>query len=94
MTLMNRNLWTVFSEHRLVAVVAADKIEGARRIVAALTERNDLPARAEGTRVLPATKRQATKVLRQAETMGIGDQFLAFLTPGIFMTGIGGLSPA
>lgn len=92
---MNSKLWTVFADHRLVAVVAADKIEGAQSIVAALEERNDLPARtATGNRVLPATKRQANKVRRQAQSMGVGDHFLAFLMPGIFMTGIGGLGQA
>ncbi|MBF0268357.1 MAG: hypothetical protein HQL44_07170 [Alphaproteobacteria bacterium] len=91
---MNRKLWTVFSDHRLVAVVAADRIEGAHHIVAALEQRNDLPARPDGVRVMPCGKRQANKVLRQAELMGIGNQFLAFLMPGIFMTGIGGLSAA
>lgn len=91
---MSRKLWTVFSDQGPIAVVVADGIEGARRIVAALISRNDLPARAEATRVLPATKRQAKKVLRQAESMGVGSQFMAFLMPGVFMTCIGGLSPA
>lgn len=91
---MSLKLWTVFSDHGPVAVVVADGIEGAKRIVAALISRNDLPAKAETARVLPATKRQANKVLRQAESMGLGTQFLAFLMPGVFMTGIGGLSPA
>jgi hypothetical protein len=88
---MNRTLWTVFSDHRLVAVVVAEGIDGAKRIVTALSERNDLPSRPGDTRVLPATKRQANKVLKQAESMGVANQFLAFLMPGIFMTGIGGL---
>jgi hypothetical protein len=88
----HRTLWTVFSGHRLVAVVVAEGIEGAKRIVAALAERNDLPAKTGDTKVLPATKRQANKVLKQAESMGVANQFMAFLMPGIFMTGIGGLS--
>lgn len=88
---MTSNLWTVFNDHRLVAVVAAERIDGARKIVAALEQRNDLPAMTQDTRVLPATKRQINKVMRQAESMGVGNQFLAFIMPGVFMTGIGGL---
>ena len=91
---MKRTLWTVFTDHRLVAVVVADKLDGARRIVAALAERNDLPDRPDRTRVIPCTRRQAAKVLRQADTMGIGDRFLAFLAGGFFLTGLGDLSPA
>ncbi|MBF0168480.1 MAG: hypothetical protein HQL45_12705 [Alphaproteobacteria bacterium] len=91
---MKRTLWTVFTDHRLVAVVVADKLDGARRIVAALAERNDLPDRPEKTLVMPCTRRQAAKVLRQADTMGIGDRFLAFLASGVFLTGLGELSPA
>lgn len=88
---MTRNFWTVFNDHRLVAVVTAERIDGARKIVAALEQRNDLPAMTQDSRVLPATKRQINKVMRQAESMGVGNQFLAFIMPGVFMTGIGGL---
>lgn len=85
------HLWTVFTGHEPVAVVAATKPEDAWKIVMALYERNDLKGEPTCTRVLPCTRPQAKRVLKQADSLGV-NRFMARLSDGVFMTRIGGLA--
>lgn len=85
-------LWTVFTNHEPVAVVAATVQEDAWKIVNALYERNDLQGDPSSASVQPCTGHQSKKVLRQADRMGVGTSFLARLGEGVFMTNIGGLT--
>lgn len=89
---MNRTLWMVLADRQSIAIVAADKIEHAWRIVSALAEHGDLPQNSQETRIAPCPAEQAAQTLSLAQSLGMADGFLACLGGGVFLTIIGGLS--
>ncbi len=89
---MNRTLWTVYSDRKPVAVVAADRSEDAWRIVEALADHDDLPGDRTRTDIIRCLPGQEARTVSLANSLGCADTFLACLGGGAFLTSIGGLS--
>lgn len=89
---MNRKLWTVLSDQQPVAVVAAEAMDSAWKIVSALAEHHDLPRQSRQTQVIPCPPRQHRETLSQADDLGCRDSFLACIRGGMFLTHIEGLA--
>jgi hypothetical protein len=87
---MNKMLWTVHSDQGPVAEIAAASLDDAWAIVAALDEFGDLPRNRTRTEIRTCPDRVAARTRRQAKALGLGDQFLARVQNGMFLTAIGG----
>lgn len=90
---MNKTLWTVLSDRRPVAEIAAATHDEAWRIAAALGEFGDLPQNPGQIEIKACPARKAARTRNQAQALGLGDQFLARIQNGMFLTMIGGLAP-
>lgn len=91
---MSKTLWTVLCDRKPVAEIAAATSHEAWRIVEALDEFGDLPKNRSKTEISSCPSARAARTRRQAESLGLGDQFLARLGSGMFLTMIGTLSQA
>ena len=91
---MSRQLWTVLTDQKPVAVVAAEAWETAWRIASALADHHDLPHLADRTQVVRARDQESQDTLSQARALGCDQSFLACVRGGMFLTHIESLDLA
>lgn len=89
---MNRSLWTVLADRRPVAVVAAARLDEAWAVVDALADHDDLPPGRHRTDIMPCPPKEAARIMRRAIAAQVADRFVAYITGGLFVTFLGGLS--